>query len=78
MMKKSIKLFPNSYLESRPEKGTVGQLMDVDLNRTFWTEFNIRGNSKLVKLKKYSENNKINIICKIKSVLFEGGTVLKE
>ncbi|ENA1795571.1 hypothetical protein ABF176_002418 [Flavobacterium psychrophilum] len=74
----TIELPTDSYLESRPKKGAIGQLMDVDLNRTFWTEFKSRGNSKLVKLKNYSENNKINIICKIRSVLFEGGSVLKD
>nr|WP_315184100.1 hypothetical protein [uncultured Flavobacterium sp.] len=74
----TIELPVNSYLESRPEKGEVGQLMDVNLNRTFWTEFNSRGNSKLLNLKRYNENNKVNIICKIRSVLFENGSVLKD
>jgi len=72
----TIELPVNSYLESRPEKGEFGQLMDVNLNKTFWAEFNSRDNSKLLNLKKYNEYNKVNIICKIRSILFENGSVL--
>lgn len=72
----TIELPDKSYLESREEKGVSGLVRMVDLNRTYWADFNSLNNPKLAYLKKYSENNKVNIKAVIKTVLFEDGTIL--
>lgn len=72
----TIELPDHSYLESREEKGVSGLVRNVDLNRTYWADFNPLNNPKLAYLKKYSENNKVNIKALIKTVLFEDGTIL--
>jgi hypothetical protein len=72
----TIELPERSYLESREKKGEMGLVRTVDLNRTYWADFNSLNDPKLAFLKKYSENNKVNIKAVIKTILFEDGTIL--
>lgn len=64
------------YLESRPEKGNIGQRMYVDINKVFYVDFSSSSNPKLGELKEYAENNKLIVKADVKKILFEDGTIL--
>ncbi|ARV15786.1 hypothetical protein [Polaribacter sp. SA4-12] len=59
-------------------KSGLGHSGDLYLNKIFSVKFNSKKDSKLVRLKNYSKNNKVNIICKVKLILFENGSIIKD
>lgn len=68
-----------SYLESRPNKGQVGQVMFIDANMTFYVNYNNLSEQgrKLEHIRNLINTNKVKYKADIKKILYEDNSILQ-
>ena len=70
---------PESYLESRPSKGQIGQILFIDANMLFrlnYNNFSEQGR-KLEHIRNLTNTNKVKVRAEIKKILFEDNSILQ-
>lgn len=68
-----------SYLESRPSKGQIGQVMFIDANQLFYVNYNnfSEQGRKFEHIRNLVNTNKIKVKADIKKILYEDNSILQ-
>lgn len=68
-----------SYLESRPSKGSIGQVMYIETNMISYLNYNnfSEQGRKLQNIRNYMNSNKLKIRADVKKILYEDNSILQ-